>query len=80
MRNGGILRGPSPNDPDVAVRIDSLDPVDAMSWDNSVPIHPGNMAIISWPMQSEPKAKSWTLAFFRRGGGESNVIDRRIRG
>ncbi len=57
MRNGGILSGPSSDDPNVAVRIDSLDPIDAVPRDNSVAIHPGNMATLSQPMQSVPTAR-----------------------
>jgi hypothetical protein len=57
MRNGGILSGPSPHDPNVAVRIDGLYPIDTASWDNSVAIHLGNMAIISQPMQFIEKSR-----------------------
>lgn len=47
MRHGGIFSRPSADDPDAAVRIiDSLNPIDAMSWDNSIPVHLGNMPII----------------------------------
>ena len=58
MRNGGILGWPRAYDPDVAIRIDSLDAIDAVPWDNSVAVHPAIMAIGGHGEQSEPKTSS----------------------
>ena len=56
MRKGSILSGPSPHDPEVAARINGLHAIDTVSWDNSVAIHLGYMAITSQPTQSVPTA------------------------
>jgi hypothetical protein len=48
MRNGGILGGPGAHDPDVAIRIiDCLNPIDPMSRDNAISVHPCSMIITS---------------------------------
>lgn len=58
MRKGGILSGPGSHSPNAAVRINSLYSIEAAAWNNSVAIHPGNMAITGQPMQSIPTATS----------------------
>jgi hypothetical protein len=56
---GGILGGPSAHDLGCAVGIiDCLNPIDAMSWNNSVADHPGRMAASSHLTQPEQKAES----------------------
>jgi hypothetical protein len=80
MRDGRILSRPSANNPDVAVRIDSLDPVDAASWDNAVSVHPASMAIGSHRKQSEPETKGADLPkAVARQNRESQLPTNRIR-